>query len=284
LAFILTYLVLFETGMDAAQWSTNLIFMCFISAIGMVFLQGWFEKFLLLCAAFIMGFLFSRYEGFRLFFGMYLPTLIHVFIFTGLFILLGALKNKSATGIASIVVFVLCGASFFFYKPILSWYHVSDYAVNNVHNIQFDGLVYAVVHMLHLDVKAYKDVYHVVFQSMPGQSVMRFIAFAYTYHYLNWFSKTSVIKWHLVPRKWLIVVIVSWLAAVGIYAVDYMLGLEVLFLLSMLHVFLEFPLNYRSFIGIAEELGVKIKTPSPIVATAPAAAPAPVVKKIKKGK
>ena len=33
-----------------------------------------------------------------------------------------------------------------------------------------------------------------VYESGAGLAVMRLIAFAYTYHYLNWFSKTSVIK------------------------------------------------------------------------------------------
>jgi hypothetical protein len=128
-----------------------------------------------------------------------------------------------------------------------------------------------------MDTHTFRDFYQIVFKSIPGQSVMRFIAFAYTYHYLNWFSKTSVIKWHQVPRPWLILVIVSWLSAVAIYAVDYMLGLEVLFLLSMLHVFLEFPLNYRSMIGIVEELGLKIPTPAPAMA-----GPAPAAKKANK--
>jgi hypothetical protein len=32
--------------------------------------------------------------------------------------------------------------------------------------------------------------------SPPFFKVQSFIAFAYTYHYLNWFSKTSIIKWN----------------------------------------------------------------------------------------
>ena len=84
--------------------------------------------------------------------------------------------------------------------------------------------------------------------------VMRFIAFAYTYHYLNWFSKTSVIQWHKVPRKTLYIVIAVWIASVALYAYDYMVGLKWLFLISFLHVLLEFPLNYRSMMGIGQEI------------------------------
>jgi hypothetical protein len=45
-----------------------------------------------------------------------------------------------------------------------------------------------------------------------------------------------------------------WVMSIAIYAYDYMLGLKWLFLLSFLHVLLEFPLNYRSIIGIGTEL------------------------------
>src|SRR5215813_14007470 len=38
--------------------------------------------------------------------GTFLPTIIHVFIFTGLFILVGTLRARSASGALSLVVFV----------------------------------------------------------------------------------------------------------------------------------------------------------------------------------
>ena len=87
---------------------------------------------------------------------------------------------------------------------------------------------------------------------------MRFIAFAYTYHYLNWFSKTEVIRWHKVPKARFALVIVAWIVSVVLYAVDYMLGFQWLFLLSFMHVLLEFPLNYISVVGIFKELKLRI--------------------------
>src|SRR6185295_10659664 len=86
-------------------------------------------------------------------------------------------------------------------------------------------------------------------------AIMRFIAFAYTYHYLNWFSKTSVIQWHKIPRAWAVANVVLWLGAVGLYAWDYGTGLLVLFALSWLHVLLELPLDHRTFVGIGREIG-----------------------------
>lgn len=270
LAAILTFMVVLGAqDEEAARWSTNLIFICVVAALGMVLLKEWWHKVLLIIGAFIGGYILSSGKGFQLAFGMYLPTLVHVFIFTGIFIVYGALKSKSLTGMLSVVVFVLCGASFFVYHPNIYWYQVSPYAVRSIQGIRFDGLVGSIVHLFHMDTITYDNFFQVVFHSVPGQSVMRFIAFAYTYHYLNWFSKTSVIKWHMVPKKWLVVVGVMWISSVALYAYDYLIGLEVLFLLSMLHVFMEFPLNYRSIIGIGEELGLRPNLPKPSMANQP---------------
>jgi hypothetical protein len=99
---------------------------------------------------------------------------------------------------------------------------------------------------------------------------MRFIAFAYTYHYLNWFSKTSIIQWHKIPALWSAVNVALWLAALGLYAWNYRIGMLVLFALSWLHVLLEFPLDQRTFVGIGHELATLLRSggPTPDAATA----------------
>ncbi len=85
-----------------------------------------------------------------------------------------------------------------------------------------------------------------------------FIAFAYTYHYLNWFSKTKVIAWHKIKKSRLITALCIWAGSVALYFYDYKLGLAALFFLSVLHVFLEFPLNHLTFVGIYKELKTRI--------------------------
>ena len=92
-----------------------------------------------------------------------------------------------------------------------------------------------------------------IYYSGIGIMLMRFIAFAYLYHYLNWFSKTEVFRWHKVPKARFVGVIVLWLASCGFYLYDYSLGLSVLFFLSFTHVLLEFPLNIVSIVGIGKE-------------------------------
>lgn len=74
-------------------------------------------------------------------------------------------------------------------------------------------------------------------------SMLGFLSFAYTYHYLNWFSKTEVIKWHLIPPKRWIAIIALYTLSISIYLVDYKAGFIALLFLSLLHVVLEFPLN-----------------------------------------
>ena len=75
---------------------------------------------------------------------------------------------------------------------------------------------------------------------------MQFIAFAYTYHYVNWFSKTRVIRWHTSAKRYQYGIAAIWLFSVSLYAYSFVFGLIMLYFLSMLHVLLEFPLNHKT--------------------------------------
>jgi hypothetical protein len=108
-----------------------------------------------------------------------------------------------------------------------------------------------------------------IYESRAGATVMRLIAFAYTYHYLNWFTKTSVIGWNRIPRARALAIIAAWVGAVAIYAWDYLLGFAVLYALSALHVMLELPLNHLSFAGIVRELARMFSGAQPAAAAPP---------------
>jgi len=197
----------------------------------------------------------NNFNDYFVWIGIFLPTIIHVFIFTWLFMLYGVLKEKSFSGFLSIVVLIICAASFFIIQPQGLNYKVSDTVRANYH--MFDLLNYNLIHLFHMDSLTEMSQ---IFERNSGFVVMRLVAFAYTYHYLNWFSKTSVIKWHQVPKKVLAVTILLWILSVAIYLYDYNLGVRALFFLSFLHVFLEFPLNFVSFTGIGKELMLLRKT------------------------
>ena len=250
-----------------------------------------------------------------------LPTLIHVYVFTGLFMLFGALKSRSKTGLMSVGAFIILPIILIFVVPVKpKTNYISAYG-KEAYYADGDGFFYTNVSIMdhfnltktpNLTNKQYldsivnknpqsnqlpveerkrisdslstmlsadfivpnrdneyymkpipvnkaipvnpKDFYwSSVFFSTFGIMLMRFIAFAYMYHYLNWFSKTEVIRWHKVPKIRFAAVLLIWLAACGLYAYDYALGLSFLFFLSFTHVLLEFPLNMVSIVGIGKE-------------------------------
>jgi len=245
LLFLFSYLFT-----DVPNAASICILVSFALGLGFVIFDVFIYKLLVGFLSLGLALVIQKTPFFFFTFGIFLPTLIHVFLFTGLFILFGALKSKSILGILSIVVFALCAISFFVYTPEFSFYHLSDFVKSRFDKSGFALVNQAILYILKLGEPSPNTVFH----TSIGLGVMRFIAFAYTYHYLNWFSKTSVIKWHEVPKNWLISVVVLWVISVGLYAYDYGTGLVALYFLSMMHVLLEFPLNFRSIIGIGNEV------------------------------
>lgn len=247
------------------------------------------------------------------------PTLIHVYVFTGFFILFGALKSRSVSGLISFLVFIVCPLLLIFLFQNDQFVPATEYGRNAYGNTttsdgffdlsqsimdrfmgikpdetalnqQFAGLTRdqllamaqkiptevwtdwvdrykleytSTAEFVNLNDEGLKDLLrsdflhsswnNFIYNSSAGVLLMRFIAFAYLYHYLNWFSKTEVIKWHQVPKMRLLIIAALWLFSLGIYAYDYALGLQWLFFLSFSHVLLEFPLNYISIVGIGKE-------------------------------
>ena len=183
-----------------------------------------------------------------LLFAFFLPTLIHVYIFTGAFMLFGALKSRSLSGMLSIGLFALCSISFVLIVPDSTGQQLSQYTQDSylasIFQVNYRIFQFTNPETLSLGNVLYSD---------TGLVISRFIAFSYTYHYLNWFSKTSIIGWHNISNLRLATVVGLWLLAISLYAYDYKVGLEALFFLSLLHVYLEFPLNWLSLKGIGEE-------------------------------
>lgn len=227
----------------------GLIFAGFVFAFGALYLKKFWQKALVFFLAFLLVILTGWQSDpiFKAWFAVMLPTLIHVFIFTGAFILYGAMKGRSGSGIFSFVVFLGCALFCFFYVPA-SVIVPSQFVSTNFP-------IYFGINETLSEILNFGQVNQVVelFKSPQAIALMRFIAFAYTYHYLNWFSKTSVIKWNQISPTRFAVIISLWIVALLLYLSDYVLGFVALYLLSMLHVFLEFPLNHLTFVGILKE-------------------------------
>jgi len=217
-----------------------IILTAFFFAIGLILFKKLKHIVLAFGFSFLLAVLLFLYLPKWLFvMGLFLPTIIHVYLFTLLFMLYGSKKSKSTMGyvgagllliVPLIIAFVTIDpTSYVVSKETATIYDTSRLMrVNSVMTQMFGGLV---------DGKFY-------IMSNMGIKIQVFIAFAYTYHYLNWFSKTSIIGWKksLTTRK-TVYILVIWAAAVGIYMYDFYTGLMALYFLSLLHVFFEFPLN-----------------------------------------
>ena len=182
-------------------------------------------------------------------FGLYVPTLIHVYFFTGAFMLLGALKDRNVSGYIAFVVFLACPVLLCLLLP--GWhYTTAGWAITNYGD--FGRLNSTTLRNPRID----------VFNNPFSIILTRLIAFAYTYHYLNWFSKTRIINWHKMSIERSVIIGIIWAASIALYFYNYRIGIKWLFMLSLAHVILEFPLNHRSFMGIGKELGLRMRRKS----------------------
>lgn len=169
-----------------------------------------------------------------------LPTLIHVYVFTFLFIIYGALRSKSKYGFYLAIVLLIVPFIISYIPVQYLNYNPSEETIQNFLNTNMMSLSEVVAEILN----GFKHKKFIALSEL-GIRIEIFIAFAYTYHYLNWFSKTSIIGWKkAISNKKVFLILFIWIASVGLYIYDFRTGLIALFFLSYLHVLLEFPLNF----------------------------------------
>ncbi|MDT5120609.1 MAG: hypothetical protein QOC96_91 [Acidobacteriota bacterium] len=230
------------------KWEITLFYLVFITAVLLTQVKNKRARMLVFSLALLALLLFNGSRPYAIM-ALFLITIIHVLIFTGAFVLYGAIRGRSVSGIISLAVFAVCVMSFFVYAPNIFGHTVGEYARNSYR--PFNALNAELMKLFHLGTgRSAAEIY----ESSAGLAVMRLIAFAYTYHYLNWFSKTSIIKWHEVPKRRTILIAIIWSLSLTIYAYNYEIGMAALYFLSLLHVMLEFPLNYQTFVGIGREV------------------------------
>lgn len=217
-----------------------LIFFTFLVAIfnsteNIKLYKNW--KFILsIVIGIIATFYFKEY--FKTVFSLFLPSLIHVFVFTGIFILSGFLKTKNKWSLITFIMFLTMSIfllSFNWNTSILEENILSKYQ-------SFEKLNQTLLSIFGEENTTKQSIYFSHF----GIKLMQFIAFAYTYHYLNWFSKTSIIQWHKTTKIKFNAIILIWIVSVLLYLYNYKTGLYWLYLLSLTHVILEFPLDITS--------------------------------------
>lgn len=228
------------------EWSSTALFIGVFFAFIYHLSKSWKIRIFLTSLCFLLSFFYFRHPATLMWFGVFLPTIIHVYFFTILFMWFGTKKSESGWGVANIIsmflaVILIISADirpkansinpFILDMTIASNFHAVNYTINELFGFVKD-------HKMN-------------FYSPYVWKAQIFIAFAYTYHYLNWFSKTSIIQWHRIEKRKLMAAIAVWIVAISLYTVNFRAGSVALFVLSALHVILEFPLNMLSI----KELG-----------------------------
>lgn len=223
-------------------------------AVGLVYLKKWHHLLIYLLASIIIAKLITKYVLFSyILVGLFLPTIIHVYIFTLLFMIMGSLNNKSKAGWIGVIILIISPILIFITPLDLSFYKSfeSNEVITTARNFRF-------IQYLTETFNRPNNTTPFVLSSISIK-IQIFIAFCYTYHYLNWFSKTSIIKWHKNVSKVKLSIILSlWLSLIVLFWHNYETAYLALFFLAMLHIVLEFPLNITSI----KEIAKKIKSPS----------------------
>jgi hypothetical protein len=160
--------------------------------------------------------------------GILLPTLIHVSLFTLMFMTLGAYRAGSKAQALLVAVYLIAIGIILVAPPsattqIPAFAKAAQEYFGNVGPAL--GRLLGVAN-LRLDTR-----------------LTSLLAFVYTYHYLNWFIKADVIRWAEIPRQRLVFVAAASAASTALYFYNYAFGFTVLLALSLVHVVLEFPLN-----------------------------------------
>jgi hypothetical protein len=240
-------------GLALARYANLLVGLAFGLALVLALVRGQAKKYWL--AAAMLGLVLLLQIGLPAhyaFFTLMLPSLIHVSVFTALFMLAGTLRHGTWSGYLSLLAYALCVGALLL--PVLDFghYQASDYARQSYGGSGFPRINQALFWFWGQGADL------PLFTSPLALRVQALVAFVYTYHYLNWFAKTSAIGWHRVPRGQLVATFALWGACLGAYAYHYAFGLAVLGFLSLLHVVLEFPLNHKVMGQVATSLAGRL--------------------------
>lgn len=224
------------------QWSNAAIFVSLLLAIAALFANRIWHWLIVSALGIIVAILLNSYDAYTMLIGLFVPTIIHVYLFTIIFMIYGAKKAQSKMGYFAAAIGILAPILFIFLPVSPDLYQFPQvfkglYLDNNFH-------VTPVIFAKYLGISEGKTFF---FYEHMELRLMMFMSFIYCYHYLNWFSKTTVIKWHkvLTLRK-SIAISILWLISVALFYIDFRIGFLFSLSLSFLHVILEFPLNALS--------------------------------------
>jgi hypothetical protein len=173
--------------------------------------------------------------------GILLPTLIHVSLFTMVFMALGAYRSGATVQWVLLALYLAAIALILIVPPSAATIIPSFGQAGQAY---FANVAPALGRLLGIP------------DLQLDTRLVSLLAFVYTYHYLNWFIKAEVIHWNAMSKGRLALVVAVSAASTALYFYDYAFGFTVLLALSLAHIVLEFPLN-----GLAlRQLGAAVST------------------------
>lgn len=237
-------------GQYLSEISNGVIFLGVWSAAAFMVFKKPIWQMLSIVLGVVLSYFLKDASAYALIIGTLIPTVLHVYLFTALFMLYGAMKGGSRLGLLTVFLLALVPVIIILIPIDHTIYSFSDFTKNTFLDNRFFAVNVEIGKLLGLT-----DGKNFYFYGPWELKVQTFIAFAYLYHYLNWFSKTSVIGWHHgLKGKKALAIIAIWLCQVALFAIDYRLGFMSALTFSFWHVFAEFPLNVLSIKGIGEYL------------------------------
>jgi hypothetical protein len=239
--------VIYKTILLLRKGYGSIIFITFLLSLGLVYSFNFRSLFLVIIAGTGISYVFRQAEPFQLITAFLLPSLIHVYLFTLLFMIGGAIKAKRKLPVLEVALLFLVPFVIAFLPNVPAEYSFQSKVMTTFLKSNFDVLNIRLGKLFAGEGLPSKS----FIISSTGIKIQTFIAFSYLYHYLNWFSKISLIGWlKNTSGKKIGWICFLWICSVGLYFYDYAIGLTVLFFLSLLHVTLEFPLNIISIQNI----------------------------------
>jgi len=233
-----------------SNYTNGLIATAIAISIALIVTKNKYVRTAIIGAGIFLALMLNSKYFYNIWIGMFIPTVIHVYVFTMLFMFYGALKSKSKPGLIAAVLTLVVPLVIIFVGIDANSYLFSDTIKQTYQDTSF-----YLVNAKLSEVLGLSEGNRFYFYENVYLKIQIFLTFAYTYHYLNWYSKTSVIGWHKnLTRKKTLIITALWIISVGLYWYDYKVGFALLMALSLLHVFAEFPLNVISVKGIIGEL------------------------------
>ncbi len=176
----------------AASLHNKLLLICLLFGITLVYLKKAEHTWLYLFVSILVAMLLLRYVSFAMIMlSMFLPTIIHVYLFTLLFMVFGTMQTKNMEGWIAVACLAFCPLIIIFSTVDASSHKLSAFVADTFIATGFNRINTYMA-------KGFGEISNSrqISLSVIGIKVQVFVAFCYTYYYLNWFSKTSVIGWH----------------------------------------------------------------------------------------